>query len=483
MSKGKLIKELQRRASEATAPKWDISKFCFDKQLEFIRDPAKRKGAVTSRRGGKTKSCAADLHNTSEYEEGDVAYITLNRLSAKKIIWRELLDINRIYNLGGQVNNSELTIKKPNGNLIHVTGAKDASEIEKLRGLKFRKIYIDEAQSFRGYLKELVDDVLEPTLIDYDGSLVLTGTPGPVLGGYFYEAYKNPGWSFHHWTMHDNPYIKIQSGKDPEQIIKEVCERRGVPQAHPSIQREFYGKWVQDNDSLVYKFDKARNICANIPENLQYIFGIDIGFQDYDAIGVLGYSYTDNRVYLVEEWIADKQTVTQLANRIEELQKKYNPLKMVMDAGGLGKKIQEELRHRFALPIEAADKARKFEFIEFLNDDLRTGRFQTFKGSRFEEDTYLVQWDYTNPEKVKISTSYHTDIGDAVLYGWRECKHYFYKPEPPKVAPKPDDFMAQLEEKEAEAMASKGKDSNIEQFTDVTSFDDIGVTDFFDDDF
>jgi hypothetical protein len=98
---------------------------------------------------------------------------------------------------------------------------------------------------------------------------------------------------------------------------------------------------------------------------------------------------------------------------------------MVIDAGALGKKIQEELIVRFQLNIAAAEKTRKFEFIELLNSDLLTGKLMAKKESLFAQDAKLVQWDRDTPGKLKISDSFHSDICDAVLYAWRECKHYY----------------------------------------------------------
>ena len=72
----------------------------------------------------------------------------------------------------------------------------------------------------------------------------------------------------------------------------------------------------------------------------------------------------------VDEHVKNKQNISQLVAVINEYKDLYNPIRMVMDAGALGKKIQEELRMRHGLNIEAADKTRKIEFIELLNDDL-----------------------------------------------------------------------------------------------------------------
>lgn len=463
-NKKALIAEIRKRkareAELALRPKFVIEDFCFDKQIEFIRDKAKFKTAVCSRRAGKTVSCAADMVNTAINEEHvNVLYITLNRISAKRIIWRDLTRINKDYKLEGKVNESELTITFPNGSIIYISGAKDSSEIEKFRGLALKKVYIDECQSFRGYIQSLIDDVLEPALFDHDGSLILIGTPGPICGGPFYEASHNPNWSNHAWTMFDNPWIEKKSGKKPEAIAEETRKRRGISKDDPTYQREVLGRWVEDLDALVYKYNGDQNHFVALPpdsdKKMEYIFGIDIGYDDSDAVAVLGYHTELKKVFLVEEWVKNKQTISKLMNKVMELRDKYNPIKMVIDAGALGKKIQEEIRFRYAISMDAAEKHRKYEFIELLNDDLRTGKLYASRFSRFAEDCKLVQWDKENPLKPKISDSYHSDITDAVLYAWRECKHYMSTR--PDVAPRvgTDIYMDAMEAEEAAKMKRK----------------------------
>ncbi len=482
-----LRKELEKRALEAKVaaetPKFSLDTYCFPEQLAFIRDPARFKTGVCSRRSGKTVGCAADLHDTTENQKGDVAYITVNRTSAKRIIWKDLVAINKQYKLGGKLDNTELTITKPNGNVIYVTGAKDAADAEKLRGQKFRKVYIDECQSFRAYLKDFIEDIIEPALTDYYGSLSLIGTPGPIPAGYFFNESHNPAWSHHHWTMMQNPHIKLLSGKEPLDIIKELAERRGLTLDSAGIQREYFGQWVKDVDSLVYQFNSDRNIALQTPllKDMTFIFGIDIGWKDADAISVLGYDHNSKTVYLVEEYIQTKNDITTLVQAIEKLMVTYNPVRLVMDAGALGKKIQEEIRHRHSLPVEAADKQRKLEYIALLNDDLRTGKFKAVPGTRFEEDAQLVQWNYDDPNKPKVSDIYHSDITDATLYAWRECKHYFYEAPQKKLNMHTTEYMKDLEEREAEAMeAKKNRD---DEFTDIQSWEDLEVDDNYSDDF
>lgn len=464
MSYAKLLAEIEKKTEalgiEADAPHFDIESFCFGPQRAFILDESRLKTGLCSRRAGKTVGCAADLLFTAKSIPGITnLYVTLSRKNAKRIIWKDLMRINTKFALGGIVDNQELSItfKHDEGeeSVVYITGAKDAEEIEKFRGLALYKVYIDECQSFRAYIKELVDDVLEPALTDYNGFLILIGTPGPIAAGYFYDCCHSDGFAHHHWTMRDNPYIEIKSGMTVDDILARIRKRKGISEVDPTYRREYLGEWVHDSNALVYKYDVKKNNYNNLPQgDMNYILGIDIGYDDADAIAVLGYSFNSPGVFLVEEFVQNKLTISDLAEHIKVLQTKYNPVKMVMDAGALGKKIQEEIQQRHGLVIEAAEKARKVEFIELLNDDLRTGRLKVKPDTKCAQDFMLVQWDFeksTNAKRV-ISDVYHSDITDAVLYAWREARHYAYEPEPEVVRIGTDAYMDELERKEAEEM-------------------------------
>jgi len=475
LNKAAILAEIQKRAKkvevEKTKKVFDINEYCFDEQLKFIRDPSKFKTAVCSRRAGKSEACAADLIDTCKnIKNATVLYITLSRVSAERIIWRTLLKIVEEYEIPVKINNKELSIKfLDTQSMLYVSGAKDASEIEKFRGMSLHKVYIDEAQSFKSHIKELVEDVLSWAMKDVNGTLCLTGTPGPVLAGYFYEmaTRSNSKVGKHKWTLLQNPWIKIKSGMEPADILREERERKGITENDPTYRREALGEWVKDDNALVFKFSKQKNIVSAFPSDLTYIFGIDVGFNDADAISVIGYNYTSNNVYLVEEYVQPKQDITTLVTKIKELKAYYNPVKMVMDAGALGKKIQEEIRNRHGINAEAADKTRKLEFIELLNDDLRTGRFKTFENSKFEEDSYIVVWDYDGTVK-KVSDRTHSDIHDSTLYAWKEAKHYFEKEKEKKSEKYSKEWLD-----EQEMLLAKQLKANMQKDEEVVSQDDL----------
>lgn len=418
-------------------PKFDpfkLDKFLFDKQLKFIEDPRPFKVAVCSRRSGKTVSCAAHLiHTALNFPETTSLYITLSRNNAKKLIWREMQKINRDFGLGGIEDQTELSMTFGTST-VYCSGAKDSSEIEKFRGLALKLCYIDECQSFRSYIQELIDDIISPALMDYAGTLCLIGTPGPIPSGYFHScAEKSEAWSKHGWTFFDNPFIALKAKVPHQALLDRELLRRGVGISDPSIQREWFGKWVLDSDSLWIRYNKELNHYESLPEitpyKYTYALGIDLGYEDADALAVVAWSDHSPVTYLVEESVVKKQGLTELVEEITRLQKKYDIIKMVIDEGGLGKKLAEEMRRRHKLPVVAADKVRKMENVAFLNDALRTGRFKAKELSNFAQDSMLVEIDRSKstPDRIKLSDKYHSDIIDAVLYIFRESPTYTYQ--------------------------------------------------------
>lgn len=470
-----IAKELRKR-KQRIALHFKLEDHLFSQQLTFVNDPTPTKVAVCSRRAGKSTAVAADLVNTAfTTPECTALYITGTRSDAKKIIWAEILKFNRKYQLGGVPNISELTLSFPNGSIVRLAGAKDEQEVDKIRGQlpPVKKAFIDEAQSIRDHvLKKLIDDVLEASLLDYAGSLIILGTPGAIPTGYFYrvahnldehnQPLKEKVWSNHGWTFFDNPFMASKAKMTHQQLLDRVYRRRGVTAEDPSIQREYFGKWTTDSDSLLIHYNPGINHYTSLDKaKYSYVMGIDLGFDDADAISVLAWAEHDPTTYLVEEVVVPQQGITELVKQIEDLRLKYDVSKMVIDQGGLGKKIAEEMRRRHAIPVEAADKARKMENVAFLNDALRTGKFKALTSSKFAQDSYLVEIDKekSTPDKTVVSKRYHSDIIDAVLYSFKLSPAYAFVAPVPKAKPGTKEYNQEQETEMFEATMRGLKDA------------------------
>jgi len=132
----------------------------------------------------------------------------------------------------------------------------------------------------------------------------------------------------------------------------------------------------------------------------------------------------------------------------------------------LGKKIAEEIIRRYRIPVLAAEKVRKVENIELMNDALRTGKLKAKGNSRFAEDCLKVEWDLdkSTPDKKVISKRFHSDICEAVLYAWREAMSFVY--EKPKEIAKmgSPEWLEELEEKALDHFTKLANDENEDPF-------------------
>lgn len=437
-------------------PRFRLEEFLFKEQLALAHDPARFATAVCSVRAGKTIACAADLIHTALTQPGTVGlYITLARSSAKRIIWPELHLINRNYELGGIPNESDLSFKFPNGSILYCSGASDFTEIEKFRGLSNVALaYLDECQSFRSHIKELVEEILIKRLYDTNGRCRLIGTPGPIPSGYFYESSQSSKWSHHAWTLHSNPWIEKKSGKTVAELIQQDCDRKGVTLDDPSIQRECFGRWVLDSHALLLNYDPVLNGFDILPESktgYKYILGIDLGLRDADSLSLIAFSDHSAVTYLIEEIVTPNQLTDDLAAQINKLSKEYPIHDMPTDAGGLGLKIVEDLKFRYGLPLTPADKRDKLANYKLLNNALRTGNFKAKATSRFAQDCNLLEIDYDHSTPDRIVVKGHSDAVDSTLYAFKLSPAYNYMPPPLSPKPGTPEYLKEQEEKHLQA--------------------------------
>ena len=434
------------RAREAGDAAFDAGPLCHDAGRRYVKTRGKRTVLRTPRRVGKTVHEGLRLlDGVFAPPFGNQLYVTDTLKNAKRRVWPTLRKLNQRLNLGGVLNETEAFIRfpsLPNDPHIFMGGAKDQSEIDKIRGYEggFKRVIIDEAQSIRqSIMTELVDDVIEPSLMDYNGELDVVGTPGPIAAGYFYDidvGDQKDSWDHFFWRIEDNPFLAEKSGISTEEYLRALRERRKWSEQTPAYVRQYLGQWVTDSDALALHYSRALNACdwQQGPEpGWRYVLAFDIGFEDADAIAVLGWAPYEKRLRLVKERITRKQGITELGQQLVAEYKLFKPLKVVGDLGALGKKIGVELEQRWQIPVEPADKARKAEHVGLLDDGLITGAFLAPPDSVFAEDCALIQWDAEAKAKgiLRFDEAIHSDIVDAVLYGYRAALHWTERGEPP----------------------------------------------------
>ncbi len=370
-------------------------------------------------------------------------FIGLTRAEAKLLAWDEIKAVNDSFGLGFTFNEADLIARAPTGAKVWVTGADQQKHIRKMRGHKFRRIVLEECGAQGSHLKELVEDVLEPRTADLHGQICMLGTPNAARAGFFFDAIHGlngaKGWSHHHWTLFDNPYLPHAR----EWVQKNLFEDRGWTDDHPTYRREYLGEWVRDDAAMVYDYRDDRNTFTVLPEvdsGWRAVLGIDFGWRAASAFFVWGWHPSQPGLHELYSMKRPKMTVTAIMKQVEKLHENFGFKAIVGDPGGLGVTIIEELNERWrkelkGIEIEAAQKTAKKDHIVLFNDDLRTGRIKVRKDSPIVEEWTLLQWDESGEDE---DDRFENHLSDASLYSWRRAQHYRHKPKteaPPKGTP------------------------------------------------
>lgn len=398
----------------------------FEKQWDFIKDPAKLKTLLCGRQAGKSTTAAAylllEMHNNPDIR---VLYIGLTRKSAKNVIWGDLKKLNRVHKLGLRFNNTELTVTGPNNSECYLFGANDEAAAETIRGMRFKLVLIDEVASFRSHLTYLIDEIIVPTLIKEQGTLGLIGTPSAACAGPFFDS-AQPGspYSKHGWTILNNPYIPHAA-----EWLEDYRIKKGWSLDNAVYLREWQGKWIKSDDSLCYHFNISKNGISLLPqgkEPFSYTLGCDIGYNDATAWVIGAWREYDSTFYIVKTFAKSKMTVDEIMDKTKQFIDQYKPYSVVMDSGGGGKLVAESFTRRYQIAIKPAQKKDKKDFIEQMNADLFHERIKVLKDNKeLIEQWDAIQWneDYTREDERFIC-----DLADAALYTWRESIHFVMRP-------------------------------------------------------
>lgn len=410
---------------------FNIENIAFPKQKEFILDPHRLKALFCTRRAAKSYTGGLYLvHEALSTEACNCLYIGLTRLSAKGIIWKDVLkDINKKNDLEMSFNGSELTATTQNGSIIYVTGADaDDTEMEKLLGKKYRLVIIDEAASFTIDLRRLIYGILKPATVDQGGSICLLGTSGNLTSGLFFDitTSQEVGWKLFKWSAFDNPHV-AQKWQDE---LDDIAKNRPAFMQTPLFRQWYLNEWVIDADSLVYRFAYGRNeytAALQVQASWQYVLGVDLGYDpDPSAFVVVAFHEHDSTLYILECFKETEMDITAVAQRIKWYQTKYDIQRVVID--GANKQAVMEIQKRHGIALTPADKTGKIDFIQIMNAEMMDGKIKLSSQTQDLKDEYLrLIWDEKSLIK-KEHPNCDNHLTDAALYAWRFCYQFLSAP-------------------------------------------------------
>lgn len=426
-------------------------------QLAVIDDPSPRKATRCSRRAGKTTTAGlycGDFFPRHPHEIG--WYIAPTLKHARKLLWAPLRKLSRELSLGLDFHKTDATITWPNEGALWLAGADNEESLAAMLGHAPSLVFVDEAASFGlEHLVYLLDEVIEPSLMDNDGTLVLLSTPGNILAGRYYEITGPHGtlitsfedgrrsmarpfgerrkaqwkgvsweWSLHTWALKDNT-----ARPDLWKKALALKKKKGWSDKNPVWRRQYLGEWTEADPRLrTFLYDEARDAWepernehgfAVLPPGhvWRFLVGLDQGSSDPFAIQVAAYSLTSDLLLHCFEWETQRITVGELAlklNHIAEMCGGWeNVEEVVSDHGQLGDVILGTLLEAHGIFVEPADKKNKLDHIELTNGELQDGRAKILKGSRLALEMGRLQNDPKRPGKTTGGANNNTD---AYLY-------------------------------------------------------------------
>jgi hypothetical protein len=408
-------------------------------QLQLIDSIKRRKLGMAGRRAGKTYCIARRFVDLAAmHDGGEALYIGLTAKTAWEQMLPHVIDAFSAAKIDHNINAAKSLIEYEGGGLLRFCGNESRDDREKMRGYgkDRRLVVIDECQSQKE-LRYLITEILEPTLFDTQGTIEMYGTPPRVRGTFWEHEWSNTNLDALKisWTMFDNPAIP-----DPQRQLDDLMLQRGWTLSSTIVQREYLGKIIYDDEALVirltdkhYYTDEDYNIWREKHGDVRIVCGLDLGYEDADAVCALAYSPASPMVWVVYEQTVRRQTIGDLVSMVREALDKsavYGDIRgtfVLTDMGGLGKKIAEDLFYAHNLPIMPAEKSAKEAAVEMLQHAVITGNLRVRKDGLFDADAKRIVYkrdELDNIIRVVDDDICHSDIFDAVLYAYREAvKH------------------------------------------------------------
>lgn len=399
---------------------------CHDKQRDLLLNESRFKALICPRRTGKTTYNLYEvLAHDKRFPGSMIAYIVPDsKAHAKDLFWLPLMELNKQLELGLTFKEVEKRVITPNGTNIVILGAHDKDSVKRLRGNPWSLVLLDECKDFGPHFEELVVEAVLPGLGDYGGTLCLSGTPGNVFQGLFYRiTTTNPeGWEVVRWIKSDNTFLRAAE-RDLQQVWETSYRPFGIAMDSPKFRREQKAEWVTEDSERAYYYDSTRNYFSGELNPLieyDYICAIDIGKRDKLVIQPAAFSAYDPNLIYLETFAERGMMIETFYQKWKELDAAYHFVGTVVDTGGLGVMIVDDINMRYGTNWQAAKKGAGYKLgaVEQLNNDLMLGRIKA------RPDSGVAQAWSQSIKCPKTGLPLHSDECDAALYLHRFSFHW-----------------------------------------------------------
>lgn len=251
----------------------------------------------------------------------------------------------------------------------------------------------------------------------------------------------NPGGVGHEWVKRrfvdaaDDERIFIPARLSDNPFLDQISYSAALQNLDSVTRRQLLdGEWIQDNSGLVYRLNEQINIVDDIVKgNWSYLLGMDFGINDHTAFTVVGWREYDTALYVFESFGGPGIIPSEAGRIAQDLEKKYKFSRIVGDTGGMGRAYADEMRRRYHIPVEAADKQNKLGYISLLNGALEQGliKIQRHLCAPLIKEMQTLPW---HPSHTKEHDGFANHCTDSLLYVWK-CAHSYLEGQEPTPAP------------------------------------------------
>jgi len=262
---------------------------------------------AAGRRWGKTVlACIILFTEAIKTKNGIYWLIAPTYGQAKELAWTILVKMIPAELLAKQPNETGLIFKFKNGAEIHLKGADNP---ETLRGRGLHGLVIDEVATIRNH-KSVWEEILRPSLTDYQGFCVFIGTPKGK--NYFYEIWlkgqkKEDGYESWSFKSEDNPHILRSEIK----AAKEQMNDRYFRQEYEASFEDFIGTiWPEfsEKEHCIEPF--------NAPEDWESLGCIDPA--QTGTTGALNARFDkDGNIYIISEYYQQDVRVSEVCEALK----------------------------------------------------------------------------------------------------------------------------------------------------------------------
>lgn len=429
-------------------------------QQKIILDKSSLIMLMAGRRSGKSEAdILKGVEKATTKADARVLYIGLTISKCEQIFLRPIIEKLDDIGLNYTQDKTNGIVKLDNGSEIYFGGNSTQPERDRYRGTKWDIVFIDEAQS-QSALPTLITEIIEPTLLDRKGQLVISGTGPRVRGTYWEEMWTNTEkfkGSRYNWNISDNPFIP-----DYQKVLEKIKEEKGLTDTSPLYIREYLGQISYDDDAMIYRMkddnfyteDELSNWISSQPvDDIRFTAGLDYGYVDSTAFIIICYSESKAEKFVVYEDKFNRSDVTELANRVKKgIEFVANsPLfnkSQTLPAFGLiqgssqrtiskdfyvfcdtnEQMISRELQNTYNIPTINALKYDKALAIEMLQEEVRRGFLKVKdKNSFFYDESLKTIWKRNDKDELTREIddeTFHPDMMDATLYALRNSWIY-----------------------------------------------------------